>query len=102
MPMKSMSAHLVHTVHICNEYTSQMSWSSILLRMFALPRSMLPEVRDTSGDFGHTDPDIFGASIPISAVVGDQSASMFGHGCFEAGDIKCTLGESSFSIREGR
>ena len=59
---------------------------------------MLPEVRDTSGYFGHTDPDIFGVSIPICSVVGDQSSSMFGHGCFETGDIKCTLGEVTFSF----
>lgn len=71
-----------------------MCWSNILLTLFSIPESMLPEVHDTSGYFGHTDESVLGAAIPICALVGDQSASMFGHGGFKKGDTKITMGES--------
>lgn len=73
-----------------------MQWADWALNMFDIPPSMLPTVKDTNGDFGRTSAQIFGASIPIRAVVGDQQAAMFGECCFREGDVKCTLGTGTF------
>jgi putative glycerol kinase 5 len=73
-----------------------MEWAQWAINMFNIPPSMLPIVQDTNGDFGETSPEIFGVSIPIRAVVGDQQAAMFGECCFQVGDVKCTLGTGTF------
>ena len=52
---------------------------------------ILPEVKDTSGLFGYTDPNnFFNIAYPIMALVGDQQAALFGESCFKKGDIKNT------------
>ena len=57
----------------------------------------MPEVVDCAGDhFSYTDVDIFGAQIPISACMADQSASVYGLGCLRPGEMKMTLGSGSF------
>ena len=72
-----------------------MRWSSLLLKPFGLPGDLvLPEIRETSGDFGVTD--VFGGSIPIRSVVADQQAALFGEACFEGGAVKCTNGTGTF------
>jgi glycerol kinase len=72
-----------------------MRWSSLLLKPFDLPGGVvLPEIRETSGDFGSTD--VFGAPIPIKCVVADQQAALFGECCFQAGSVKCTNGTGTF------
>ncbi|XP_076435847.1 glycerol kinase 5-like isoform X2 [Babylonia areolata] len=71
-------------------------WSPVVTGLVNIPTSILPEIRDTSGDFGSTHPDIFGVPIPIRAVVADQQGAMFGQCCFKAGDIKCTMGTGTF------
>ncbi len=73
-----------------------LKWNNIYLNIFKLPMKMLPEVRDTNGNFGVTDKALFGAEIPIMAAVGDQQSSLFGHGCYNEGDVKCSLGSGSF------
>ncbi|KAK3095083.1 hypothetical protein FSP39_010078 [Pinctada imbricata] len=74
----------------------QVEWSTIVCNLLNIPMHILPEVRDTSGHFGTLDPDIFGAAIPITAVVSDQSGAMFGECCFNVGDVKCTMGTGTF------
>ena len=59
---------------------------------------MLPEVRPSSGDFGVTDPRLFGGSIPITGVAGDQQSALFGQCCFDAGDVKNTYGTGGFML----
>jgi len=72
-----------------------MKWSPLLLKPFKLPGGLvLPEIRETSGDFGVTD--IFGGAIPIKCVVADQQAALFGEACFEKGSVKCTNGTGTF------
>ena len=71
--------------------------------MFGIPLSIMPEVVDSAGDhFGHLDAsEILGldpARIPISAVMADQSAAVFGSGCFDTGDTKITLGRERSQI----
>ncbi len=74
----------------------RMKWMDWVMNMFHIPYSMLPIVQDTNGSFGETLAEIFGVSIPICCLVGDQQAAMFGECCFEVGDVKCTLGTGSF------
>lgn len=74
-------------------------WDDDLLRTFRVPRQVLPEVRDSSDDFGMTDPDLFdGLQIPITGVAGDQQAAAIGQCCFSVGDIKSTYGTGCFVI----
>ncbi len=73
-------------------------WDDDILREFGIPKSMLPEVRQSSGSFGETAPDIFGAHLPITGVAGDQQSALFGQTCFEAGDAKNTYGTGCFML----
>jgi glycerol kinase len=73
-------------------------WDDDLLRLVGVPRSMLPDVRDSSGDFGATTPDLFGASLRILGVAGDQQAATVGQACFRPGMIKSTYGTGCFAL----
>ena len=64
-----------------------------------MPESVLPEVLPSSGDFGETDPALTGFRAPIRGVIGDQQAALFGQGCFEPGDAKCTYGTGCFLLQ---
>lgn len=74
------------------------AWDEELLRLFDIPRSILPEVRDSADDFGETDPAIFGAAIPIRGVAGDQQAATVGQACFQPGMMKSTYGTGCFAL----
>ncbi|WP_407519280.1 glycerol kinase GlpK [Methylobacterium oryzisoli] len=74
------------------------AWDDDLLGLLGVPASMLPEVRDSSGDFGTTDPDLFGAAIPIRGVAGDQQAATVGQACFRPGMVKSTYGTGCFAL----
>lgn len=75
------------------------AWDPALLDTFGVPESMLPEVRDSSGRFGETDPDaFFGERIPISGIAGDQQSALFGQACFRPGMTKNTYGTGSFVL----
>ena len=74
------------------------AWSEQLLTLFGVPRSMVPEVRPSSGDFGVADPAHFGRAIPITGVAGDQQAALFGQGCWSAGTSKNTYGTGAFLL----
>ena len=73
-------------------------WDQDLLDILNVPSSLMPEVKDCAADFGETDPELFGASIPISAVAGDQQAALFGQTCFEPGMVKSTYGTGCFMV----
>ncbi len=75
-----------------------LKWDEELCDFFDIPMSMLPEVRPTSGSFGETATDLFGGSIPITGVAGDQQAALFGQACYEAGEIKSTYGTGGFLL----
>lgn len=71
-----------------------LDWDDELLRLFGIPRSMLPEVRPSSHAYGiFTD-----YNIPVCGVVGDQQAALFGQLCVERGDIKNTYGTGCFLL----
>ena len=73
-------------------------WDPELLELFDVPPGMLPEVRDSAGDFGRTHPDLFGRAIPIRGVAGDQQAATFGQAAFEPGMLKSTFGTGTFAL----
>ena len=100
-----LSGGVSHVSDVSNASRTQLmnikngEWDDELLRIFSVPRSMLPEIRPSSGQLGVTSglsflPD----GIPISGVAGDQQAALFGQNCFDAGQSKCTFGTGSFLL----
>ena len=74
-------------------------WDDDILEIFNIPRSILPEIRNSAEIYEYTDPlDFFGAKIPISGSVVDQQAALFGQTCFDAGSVKTTYGTGSFML----
>jgi len=73
-----------------------LDWDDELLKLFGIPRSMLPRVLPSSGVFGYTE--LFGGSIPIAGIAGDQQAALFGQCCFNKGDVKNTYGTGGFML----
>jgi glycerol kinase len=69
-----------------------------MLALFTVPAAILPDVRDSAGDFGVTDEAHFGRAIPILGVAGDQQAAAFGQACFKPGDVKSTYGTGCFAL----
>jgi glycerol kinase len=74
------------------------AWSEELCALFDVPMSLLPEVRDTAGDFGALAPSLVGAALPIRGVTGDQQAALMGQGCIRAGEAKATFGTGCFML----
>ena len=72
------------------------SWDSELCELFGVPEAMLPPIHDCAGDFGSTD--LFGASMRILGVAGDQQAATVGQGCFAPGMVKSTYGTGCFAL----
>ena len=74
------------------------SWDPELLRLFGVPASLMPEIRDSAGDYGATRPDLLGGSIAIRGVAGDQQAALIGQACFAPGTVKATYGTGGFVL----
>ena len=74
------------------------AWDDELLAIFGVPRALLPEVRDNAAEFGATEPELFGAAIPIRGMAGDQQAATIGQACFEPGMLKSTYGTGCFAV----
>lgn len=74
------------------------AWDEELLRALGIPASVLPEVKDCAGMFGTTDPDLFGAAVPILGIAGDQQAATVGQACFNPGMSKSTYGTGCFML----
>jgi glycerol kinase len=73
-------------------------WDDDLLRIFRVPRAMLPEVRDCSSSFGYTAPGLFERSYAIGGIAGDQQAATIGQACVQPGMIKSTYGTGCFLV----
>ncbi len=71
-------------------------WDDELLTLFNIPKTMLPEVKNSADDFGVTAVEHFGEPIAISAMIGDQQAALVGQACFEKGMMKSTYGTGCF------
>ena len=73
-------------------------WDEELANLLDVPMALLPQVRDSAGDFAATDPALFGRAIPIRGVAGDQQAALFGQACFDPGMAKNTYGTGAFAV----
>jgi glycerol kinase len=73
-------------------------WDDGLCRMFGVPASLLPQVKDCAGEFGVTVPELFGAPIRVLGMAGDQQAATVGQGCFKPGMMKSTYGTGCFAL----
>ena len=75
-----------------------LQWDEEILHLLDIPASMLPKAVPSSGIYGHTAAQFFGAPIPIAGAAGDQQAALFGQACFDPGDSKCTYGTGAFLL----
>ena len=75
-----------------------LQWDEEILHLLNIPASMLPKAVPSSGIYGHTAAQFFGAPIPIAGAAGDQQAALFGQACFDPGDSKCTYGTGAFLL----
>lgn len=73
-------------------------WDPQLLDLLNIPKAVLPEVRDTSANFGDTSAAALGFRVPIGALAGDQQAAAIGQACFSPGLAKSTYGTGCFAL----
>ena len=73
-------------------------WDPWLLDLLGVPKSLLPEVRPSSGDFGVASGVHLGIEVPIAGIAGDQQAALFGQGCWSPGLAKNTYGTGAFLL----
>ena len=73
-------------------------WDDSILKLLKIKKHILPQVKDSSDDYGYTHPSITGKSIPITGVVGDQQSAAIGQCCFEPGSLKSTYGTGAFIL----
>lgn len=80
---------------------SRLDWDDDLLAALNVPRSMLPRVMPTSGEFGRTvDLGVLGAGIPVASAAGDQQSALFGQACYRPGMVKVTYGTGAFLLMQ--
>lgn len=73
-------------------------WDEDMLRLFDVPRELLPEVVTSSGVIAESDPGLFGEPLPIAGIAGDQQAALFGQLCTRDGMAKNTYGTGCFML----
>jgi glycerol kinase len=74
----------------------RLSWDRALVDVFGLGLKVFPECRPSHAGFGSTSAALLGARIPITGVMGDQQAALFGHGCYRERELKVTYGTGAF------
>ena len=74
----------------------RLAWDRELVALFGLDLTAFPECRPSPAGFGTTSTALLGAPVPITGVMGDQQAALFGHGCYEEGELKVTYGTGAF------
>ncbi|MDD9901760.1 MAG: glycerol kinase GlpK [Alphaproteobacteria bacterium] len=77
---------------------AEQKWDKDMLALLCVPESLLPEVRDNSGDFGQTASDVLGGPVTVAGMAGDQQAACFGQACFHPGMVKSTYGTGCFAL----
>ncbi|MCL1666251.1 glycerol kinase GlpK [Elizabethkingia ursingii] len=75
-----------------------MDWDDDLLKLFNIPRAILPEVKQSSEVYGETSTTLFSTKIPIAGIAGDQQAALFGQMCTRPGMVKNTYGTGCFLL----
>ncbi len=73
-------------------------WSEEMCALFNAPRALLAKAKACDSNFGETEPALFGGSIPITGMAGDQQAALVGHGCLKPGMAKATFGTGCFLV----
>ncbi len=73
-------------------------WDADLIELFDVPPRALPEIVDCAGELGRTDPELFGRSIPVCGMAGDQQAASIGQACLNPGETKATYGTGAFVL----
>lgn len=81
---------------LCDIHTGQ--WDVDLLKALKIPKSVLPEICSSSEVVAETDKKLFGRSIPIAGIAGDQHAALFGQMCTQPGMVKNTYGTGCFML----
>ena len=76
----------------------KLKWDDKLLKILRVPKSVLPEVRQSSETYGYSTANLFGGEIPIAGIAGDQQAALFGQACHEVGMAKNTYGTGCFML----
>ncbi|MDR2472551.1 MAG: glycerol kinase GlpK [Tannerella sp.] len=89
--VSNASRTLIYNIH-------DQEWDDELLRIFDIPRCILPEVRSSSEIYGYTDASLFPTQIPIAGIAGDQQSALFGQMCIEPGMVKNTYGTGCFIL----
>ena len=74
------------------------SWDNQILKSLKIPTSILPNIKDSSDDFGQSHASITGKSYTITGIVGDQQAAAIGQCCFKKGSVKSTYGTGAFAL----
>ena len=82
---------LLYNIHKCE-------WDEDLLKLFGVPQSCLPVVKNSADHFGVCHESLFGVSVPISGVAGDQQAALIGQACYKPGMVKSTYGTGCFMV----
>ncbi|MBR0090423.1 MAG: glycerol kinase GlpK [Lachnospiraceae bacterium] len=75
-----------------------LKWDDEILKELNIPKSMLPEVKPSSCNYGDCDAEFFGGPIPIAGAGGDQQCALFGQTCFTQGEAKNTYGTGCFML----
>lgn len=75
-----------------------LDWDEDLLKLFNIPRSMMPKVSTSSEVYGYTKTTIFASKVPIAGIAGDQQAALFGQMCIDKGMVKNTYGTGCFIL----
>ena len=73
-----------------------LDWDAGLADLFGLDLAAMPQLLPSGGRFGECLEEHFGTVLPVTAMLGDQQASLFGHGCLKRGDLKSTYGTGAF------
>jgi glycerol kinase len=73
-------------------------WDDGLLRLFNVPRELLPEVRDCADEYGETEDAILGGAVPVRGIAGDQQSALIGQAGFSHGMTKSTYGTGCFVV----
>lgn len=99
-----LTGHKVHVTDATNASRTLLynlrtgGWDDDLLKLFGIPRAMLPEVRSCSEVYGHVERNLYPAGAPIAGIAGDQHAALFGQACFTPGMAKNTYGTGCFLL----
>jgi glycerol kinase len=102
--MWRLTGGAVHATDVSNASRTMLfdihrnAWDDELLALLGVPREVLPAVHPSSHVYGHTTPDLLGASLPIAGVAGDQQSALFGQACIRPGLAKNTYGTGCFML----